>query len=87
MVREYTPTDEQVRIVKRALILADNDGDTRGMSQAVSDAYERGARAALVAVGPSIAAQAWDEGLTHGIAYQAGNNEAWRNPYREQEAR
>ncbi|MGB2557749.1 hypothetical protein [Cellulosimicrobium cellulans] len=54
----WTPTDEQVRLAKQTLILADDDGDTRGMSQAVIDAYERGARAVLVAVGPHIAAQA-----------------------------
>ena len=46
-------------------------------------------RAALEAAAPLIAAKAWEEGYdtgtTHGIAYQAGNDEALlrpANPYR-----
>lgn len=28
-----------------------------------------------------VAEKAWDEGFANGIAYQAGNNDAWENPY------
>lgn len=35
-----------------------------------------------------IKAEAWDDGFTCGIAYQAGSDEAWMNPHRfESEAK
>jgi len=38
--------------------------------------------AALAAHDREVKAEAWDDGFTSGIAYQAGNDEAMWNPYR-----
>lgn len=95
----YTPTDEQVRNLAIFLWRRWNpNGPTWAQTnQASRDEAMEEARAVLVAVGPSIVADAWDEGWGAGYVdrhrERVGDdghvirNEPTPNPHREQEAR
>ncbi len=102
----YTPTDEQIEKAAAGLF---DEGVRRCPEQLdektwtelverwpdLAHLFREDARAVLVAVGPSIAAQGWDEGAEEAWA---ASGEGWNyeygpcehpltNPYREQEAR
>lgn len=78
-------TDAMVEAAARAdHATYDAEADWDSIDDRTRDVWREGARAALEAAAPLIAPRAWeagfDTGTTHGIAYQAGNNDALARP-------
>lgn len=92
----WTPTDEQVEKAARALAEEFGWRDFGTLDPQALDTAKVGVRAVLVAVGPTIAASAWQEGWGSGYVdrhrERVGDdghvvrNDPTPNPYIEKEA-
>ncbi|MEV8029231.1 hypothetical protein [Cellulosimicrobium funkei] len=89
----WTPTDEQVEKAAEALWDAHRDRSEDPpwghpeLHAKFEESYRVTARAVLVAVGPSIAADAWDDLYSSAYSDTGYIVSDPNNPYREQEAR
>jgi hypothetical protein len=84
----WTPTDDQVEKAARDLLIRErgNELPWERWHTVVHQGYLDTARAVLVAVGPMIAAQAWDEGAEAQARAYGMDKDTGPNPYSEKEA-